>query len=171
MWKLVNLPSQYFPYGISSDTVVINVLKAYHFFHKISQNWHQNWPFNQYLRPSIRKFTIYDTPFRSILSQNWPNSQFDLITDDHIPDSHCTYQGNLGWGQMWPLMPCHWGCLGAAMTMRAIKTAVKDKMHKDSNWGCLFQIQGVSRLVSRLWLLISRPYVNISEYPFNHLIT
>ena len=90
MWKLVNLPSQYFPYGISSDTVVINVLKAYHFFHKISQNWHQNWPFNQYLRPSIRKFTIYDTPFRSILSQNWPNSRFDLITDDNISDTHCT---------------------------------------------------------------------------------
>ena len=32
-------------------------------------------------------------------------------------------------------------------------------------------LQGVSRLVLQLCLLISWPYVNISEYHFNHLIT
>ena len=33
------------------------------------------------------------------------------------------------------------------------------------------QLQGVSRLVLQLCLLISRPYVNITKYCFNHLIS
>ena len=32
-------------------------------------------------------------------------------------------------------------------------------------------LQGESQLLWQLWLLISWTYVNISEYPFNHLIT
>ena len=65
------------------------MLRTCHLFQKISQNWCQNWPYIQYLGPSIRYLLLYKTPFCSVPSKNWPNSRFDLITDDHITDTQC----------------------------------------------------------------------------------